>query len=216
MGLFGSRQNRGHDHEGAGSSRGGATPQHGQPQAPESPASGSAVPEPTPVSPESSGARSRSAERASAPQAQASKGGKTVANMGQSIVFKGELTGDEDLEIEGQVEGDVNLANHQLTIGANGRVKAEVHAKSILVIGKVTGNLIATERIEIQASGVVEGDVKAPRLLVQEGAMLNGRIDMSGGPAGASSATASSTSPNSPNSPTPKASHESDAVRKSA
>jgi cytoskeletal protein CcmA (bactofilin family) len=102
-----------------------------------------------------------------------------MAMIGQSIVFKGELTGDEDLEIDGQVEGDVNLKNHQLTIGANGHLKAEVAAKSIIVIGRVKGNLIATERIEIQATGVVEGDVHAPRLNVEEGAVLNGSIDMS-------------------------------------
>ena len=102
-----------------------------------------------------------------------------MATIGQSIVFKGELTGDEDLEIEGEVEGEVNLRNHQLTIGANGCLKAEVTAKSIIVIGQVTGNLVATERIEVQATGVVEGDVKAPRLNVQEGAVLNGSIDMS-------------------------------------
>ena len=102
-----------------------------------------------------------------------------MATIGQSIVFKGELTGDEDLEIEGQVDGHVELANHQITIGANGRLKAQVNAKSIIVIGQVIGDLTATERIEIQATGVVEGDLRAPRLNVQEGAVLNGSIDMS-------------------------------------
>jgi cytoskeletal protein CcmA (bactofilin family) len=101
-----------------------------------------------------------------------------MATIGQSIVFKGDLSGDEDLEIEGRVQGQIQFANHQLTIGANGRVDAEVHAKSILVIGQVVGNLTATERIEIQASGVVQGDIKAPRLSVQEGATLNGSIEM--------------------------------------
>jgi cytoskeletal protein CcmA (bactofilin family) len=108
-----------------------------------------------------------------------SKKEKRMATMGQSIVFKGEMSGDEDLEIEGQVEGIVNLANHQLTIGANGRLRAEVHAKSIVVVGQVTGNLTATERIEIQATGVVQGDICAPRLNIQEGAVLNGSVDMS-------------------------------------
>ena len=102
-----------------------------------------------------------------------------MATIGQSIIFKGELSGDEDLEIEGQVNGLVQLANHQLTVGANGRLKAEIKAKSIIVIGQVIGNLSATERIEIQATGVVEGDLHAPRLNVQEGAVLNGSIDMS-------------------------------------
>ena len=109
-----------------------------------------------------------------------------MATIGQSIIFKGELSGDEDLEIEGQVDGNVNLQNHQLTVGANGRLKAEVQAKSIIVIGQVIGNLSATERIEIQATGVVEGDLRAPRLNVQEGAVLNGSIDMSALSAGAS------------------------------
>jgi len=102
-----------------------------------------------------------------------------MATIGQSIVFKGELTGDEDLEIDGQVEGTVDLKNHQLTVGPNGNLKAEVTAKTIVVIGKVTGNLIAAERIEVQATGIVDGDVRAPRLNVQEGAVLNGSIDMS-------------------------------------
>lgn len=112
-----------------------------------------------------------------------------MATIGQSIVFKGELTGDEDLEIDGQVEGNVRLANNQLTIGSSGRVTAQVIAKSIIVIGRVKGNLTATERIEIQATGIVEGDVKAPRLNVQEGAVVNGGIDMT-----ASASTAAQTS----------------------
>ena len=102
-----------------------------------------------------------------------------MATIGQSIIFKGELAGDEDLEIEGQVDGNVHLQNHQLTVGANGRLRAEVQAKSIIVIGQVIGNLTATERIEVQATGVVEGDLRTPRLNVQEGAVLNGAIDMS-------------------------------------
>ncbi len=102
-----------------------------------------------------------------------------MANIGQSIVFKGELTGDEDLEIDGRVEGSVNLINNQLTVGANGQLQAEVNAKSIVVIGRVQGNLTASERVEIQATGIVDGDIKTPRLLVQEGAAINGRIDMS-------------------------------------
>ena len=118
-----------------------------------------------------------------------------MATIGQSIVFKGELTGDEDLEIEGQVDGNVELANHQLTIGASGRLKAEVNAKSIVVIGQVVGNLVASERIEIQATGVVEGDIRAPRLNVQEGAVLNGAIDMTGGASASGSGSKKAASP---------------------
>jgi cytoskeletal protein CcmA (bactofilin family) len=101
-----------------------------------------------------------------------------VANIGKSIVFKGELTGDEDLEIEGSIEGRIDLPKGQLTIGAHGRVKAEISAKAVVIIGKVTGNVTATERLEVQSSGIVEGDIRAPRLLIQEGAVVNGGIEM--------------------------------------
>ena len=104
-----------------------------------------------------------------------------MANIGKSITIKGDLSGNEDLQIEGNVEGRIDLPNNQLTIGAEGRVKAEVHAKSVVVIGHVTGNLSAAERIQVEATGVVDGDVKAPRLVIQEGAMLNGGVEMSGG-----------------------------------
>jgi cytoskeletal protein CcmA (bactofilin family) len=103
-----------------------------------------------------------------------------VANFGKSIVFKGDLCGDEDLEIEGRVEGQVKLPNHRLTIGAHGRVTAQIEAKNVTVIGHVAGNVIATERVEIQATGVVDGDIHAPRLLIQEGAVVNGSIEMGG------------------------------------
>ncbi len=80
-----------------------------------------------------------------------------MANIGKSIVFKGDLSGDEDLQIDGQVEGGVQLADHQLTIGETARVQAQLYAKDVIVIGHVTGNITATERVEIQVNGVVEG-----------------------------------------------------------
>jgi cytoskeletal protein CcmA (bactofilin family) len=138
-----------------------------------------------------------------------------MANIGQSIIFKGELTGDEDLEIDGQVEGNVNLTNNQLTVGANGRLKAEINAKSIVVIGRVHGNLTATERIEIQATGVVEGDIRAPRLLIQEGAVLTGSIDMAKG-AGAAGTSGTSGSPSTPGASGPDSGSGQSDVRKSA
>jgi len=102
----------------------------------------------------------------------------SVASFGKSIVIKGDLTGDEDLEIEGRVEGQVKLPNHQLTIGAHGRVTAQVEAKTVVVVGHVAGNVHASERVEVQATGVVDGDIHAPRLLIQEGAVVNGSIQM--------------------------------------
>ena len=104
-----------------------------------------------------------------------------MANIGKSISIKGDLTGNEDLVLEGKVEGKVELPNNQLTVGANGVVKAEIKAKSVVVVGKVTGNIRGTERIEIQATGVVDGDVSAPRLVVAEGAQIDGAIEMTGG-----------------------------------
>ena len=101
-----------------------------------------------------------------------------MANIGKSITINGDLTGNEDMVIEGKVEGKVELPNNQLTVGANGTVRAEVNAKAVVVVGRVTGNVNGTERVEIQATGVVEGDVDAPRLVVAEGAVINGAVHM--------------------------------------
>ncbi len=131
-----------------------------------------------PATPAADVARDRGRDRTGVGRSQA--GGNDVASFGKSIVFKGDLSGDEDLEIEGRVEGQVKLVNHQLTIGAHGRVTAQVEAKNVIVIGHIAGNVIATERVEVQATGVVDGDIHAPRLLIQEGAVVNGSIEMGG------------------------------------
>ena len=106
------------------------------------------------------------------------RGGEDVANIGKSITIKGDLTGNEDLVIDGNIEGRIDLPNNQLTIGPEGKIKADIHAKSAVVVGHVSGNVSATERIEVQASGIVDGDVRSPRLVVQEGAVLNGAVEM--------------------------------------
>jgi cytoskeletal protein CcmA (bactofilin family) len=118
-----------------------------------------------------------------------------MANIGKSITISGDLTGEEDLVIEGKVEGKVSLPNNQLTVGQNGTVEAEVNAKAVVVIGRVAGNVRGTDRVEIQATGIVEGDVVSPKLLVAEGAVLNGSISMSGKPASSSSGTAPAPTP---------------------
>jgi cytoskeletal protein CcmA (bactofilin family) len=107
---------------------------------------------------------------------------ESMANIGKSITIKGDLTGDEDIQVEGTVEGRVDLPNNQFTIGPEGRVRAEIHAKLVVVIGQVTGNIIAAERLEVQATGTIHGDVKAPRLIVHEGAVINGSIEMGKAP----------------------------------
>lgn len=110
--------------------------------------------------------------------------GPAVVTIGKSIVVKGELSGKEDLTIEGRVEGKVDLSEHVLTIGSNAKLKAQVAAKSIVVIGEVTGNIAASERISIREEGSVEGDIAAPRVAIAEGATFRGSIDMRRGHAG--------------------------------
>ena len=99
-------------------------------------------------------------------------------SIGKSIVITGELSGDEDLTIEGRVDGKIELRDHVLTIGSNGQITAQVAAKSIIVLGQVTGNLTATEKVDIRQSGSVEGDIVAPRVAIADGSHFRGSIDM--------------------------------------
>lgn len=110
-----------------------------------------------------------------------------MANIGKSITINGDVSGDEDLVIEGRVEGRIELKNHHLTVGPNGEIKAEISAKQVTIIGRVSGNVTATERLEIQDTGRVEGDLHSPVLLIQEGATVNGTVSMK--PAGAAGAS---------------------------
>ena len=101
-----------------------------------------------------------------------------MANIGKSISIKGDVIGDEDTVIDGRVEGRIELKNHHLTIGPNGDVRGEISAKQVTIVGRVSGNVVATERTELRDSGRIEGDLLTPRLLVQEGGQLNGKITM--------------------------------------
>jgi cytoskeletal protein CcmA (bactofilin family) len=112
------------------------------------------------------------------PAAQDTGEGAEMANIGKSISIKGDVLGEEDTVIEGRVEGRIELKNHHLTIGANGDVQGEVSAKQVTIVGRVSGNVVATERIELRDSGRLEGDLSTPRLLVQEGSQMNGKISM--------------------------------------
>ena len=102
----------------------------------------------------------------------------TTVNIGKSVVIKGELNGSEDLTIEGQVEGKIELRQNVLTIGANGRIKAQVFAKAVIILGEVTGNVTASEKVDIRDNGSVDGDIAAPRVAIAEGAHFRGSIDM--------------------------------------
>src|SRR5438045_4165453 len=109
---------------------------------------------------------------------------KDIVNIGKSVVIKGELNGSEDLTIEGHVEGTIQLRDHVLTIGPNGRIKAQVFAKSVIVLGEVTGNVTASDKVDIRDNGSVDGDIIAPRVAIAEGAHFRGSVDMQrkGGP----------------------------------
>ena len=101
----------------------------------------------------------------------------TVETIGESIVIKGELSGDVDLVIDGQVEGKINLNRNALTVGEHGKVKAKIAAKTVVVAGKVWDSIIAAENVDIRDTSLVEGDIYAPRLAMAPGANFRGGID---------------------------------------
>jgi len=103
---------------------------------------------------------------------------KDIVNIGKSVVIKGELNGSEDLTIEGHVEGTIQLRDHVLTIGPNGKIKAQVFAKSVVVLGEVTGNVTASDKVDIRDNGSVDGDIISPRVAIAEGAHFRGSVDM--------------------------------------
>src|SRR4051794_27207762 len=103
---------------------------------------------------------------------------RDIVNIGKSVVIKGELNGSEDLTIEGQVEGTIQLRDHVLTIGPNGKIKAQVFAKAVIILGEVTGNVTASEKVDIRDNGSVDGDIVSPRVAIAEGAHFRGSVDM--------------------------------------
>lgn len=109
-----------------------------------------------------------------------------LVNIGQSIKIKGELTGNEDLTIDGNFEGKILLKDHHLTIGSNGKIHAEIQAKSVLIHGEVVGNVSADDKVEISPTGSVQGDISAPRVALADGSSFKGSIDMAGNKSGGS------------------------------
>jgi cytoskeletal protein CcmA (bactofilin family) len=132
-----------------------------------------APPAPTPAAAPS--APAGASPTASEPRAQL---GRDMVNIGKSVVIKGELSGSEDLTIEGHVEGRIDLKGNVLTIGPNGKIKAEVFAKAVVVLGEVTGNVTASEKVDIRDNGSVDGDIASPRVAIAEGAHFRGSVDM--------------------------------------
>src|SRR3954470_727326 len=100
------------------------------------------------------------------------------ATIGKSLVIKGEVTGSESLYIDGKVEGSINLQGNRVTVGRNGQVTANINAREIVVLGKVKGNLNASDRVDIRNEGSLTGDVVAQRISIEDGAFFKGGIDI--------------------------------------
>lgn len=103
---------------------------------------------------------------------------QNIATIGQSVIIKGELSAKEDLTIEGQVNGKIELTDNVLTIGPHGRIEADMLAKAVCVMGTVVGNITATEVINLRETAKVDGALVAPRVGITEGASFQGKIDM--------------------------------------
>lgn len=100
------------------------------------------------------------------------------AHIGKSVIIKGELSGSEDLYVDGQVEGNIELAGNRLIIGPHGQVRANVNAKGVIVQGKLDGNIRASERAELTKSAIAVGDIVTQRVAIEEGAYFKGKVDI--------------------------------------
>jgi cytoskeletal protein CcmA (bactofilin family) len=108
----------------------------------------------------------------------ASVAGSQHTVLGRTVVLQGQLSAHEDLAIEGQFEGTVSAEGHCVTVGPEGQVKAEIRARQIVILGSVTGNLVAREKIEIRRNGHVVGDLLAATVAIEDGAYFKGNIDV--------------------------------------
>lgn len=105
--------------------------------------------------------------------------GGEQAHIGKSVVIKGEVSGSEDLYLDGQIEGAIDLKGNRLTIGPNGRVKANINARSAVIHGKLEGNINATDRVDLKQSATMTGDIVTQRISIDEGAFFKGGVDIS-------------------------------------
>ncbi|HTV83733.1 MAG TPA: polymer-forming cytoskeletal protein [Acidobacteriaceae bacterium] len=139
----------------------GTAPQGPEPQRPSVPPTPSfeATPRPTPAT--------------AAPSASGEQ-----ATIGKSLVIKGEVTGSESLYIDGKVEGSISLPGNRVTVGRNGQVSANISAREVVVLGKVRGNVNASDRVDIRSEGSLTGDVAAQRISIEDGAFFKGGIDI--------------------------------------
>jgi cytoskeletal protein CcmA (bactofilin family) len=115
---------------------------------------------------------------AAAPRNAVVNNSQEQATIGKSLVIKGEVTGSESLYIDGRVEGTITLAGNRVTIGRNGQIQAAVVAKDVVVLGKLKGNVTASDRVEIRNEGSLTGDVTCQRIAIEDGAFFKGSIDI--------------------------------------
>jgi len=101
-----------------------------------------------------------------------------TANIGESLRFEGTLSGLEDVVVDGEVKGAIRLPECSLTVGPSGRIDADIEARNLTVLGHITGNIVCLERVRLCTTGSIDGDVKAPRILIEDGAVVRGRIDV--------------------------------------
>ncbi|HEY5056603.1 MAG TPA: polymer-forming cytoskeletal protein [Acidobacteriaceae bacterium] len=160
-----------------------------------------ATPEPARPTPPVSTPGSFEASRPAAPAAAAASGEQ--ATIGKSLVIKGEVTGSESLFVDGKIEGAINLPGNRVTVGRNGQVAANITAREVVVLGKVRGNISASDRVDIRSEGSLTGDVAAARIAIEDGAYFKGGIDIK--KPGDAPKSSSSSTPTSSSTPEPVA-----------
>lgn len=104
---------------------------------------------------------------------------RVVAWVGKSVIFKGQLISSEDITIDGRVEGTIEVRDHRLTVGPDAEIQADIIAKTVDVLGSVSGSIIAHDKVEIGETGSIEGDIVSPRIAMADGAILRGRVETS-------------------------------------
>lgn len=127
---------------------------------------------------ETSGGQAPAGTPSTAPTRRSSTGRAEPATIGPSITIKGEVSGDEDLLIQGRIDGSVDLQDQAVTVGSEGRVKADIKGRIVTVEGEVEGDLHADEQVILRSSAKVEGDITAPRVVLEDGARFRGLVDM--------------------------------------
>jgi cytoskeletal protein CcmA (bactofilin family) len=103
---------------------------------------------------------------------------RNAARLGASLAIKGHITGDEDLQIDGKVDGPISLHGHELTVGPKAQLNSEIHAGQVIVYGKVVGNVHARERVDVKTDGSIIGDISTARISIEDGAHFKGRIEI--------------------------------------